>query len=65
MPHLLPRPLTLSALATALGTATLLAGCASAPRTTPPPQLGAATPATLKNCTALAQSLALPDTRIT
>ena len=66
MPHLLPRPLPLSALTMALvGTATLLAGCANAPRTTPPPQLGAATPATLKNCTTLAQSLALPDTRIT
>src|SRR3989344_2012698 len=65
MPHPLPRTLPLSALAMALGTATLLAGCASAPRTTPPPQLSAATPATLKNCTTLAQSLALPDTRIT
>lgn len=64
MPHPLPRPLPLSALAM-VGTATLLAGCASAPGTTPPPQLSAATPATLKSCTTLSQSLALPDTRIT
>lgn len=35
MKPLLPRTLTLSAIATAMGTAALLAGCASAPRTTP------------------------------
>ena len=52
-------------LATALGAAALLAGCASTPRTAPPPQLAAALPATLKNCATLASSLALPDTRIT
>src|SRR3989344_4505273 len=35
------------------------------PPSPPPPHPRPATPATLKNCTTLAQSLALPDTRIT
>ena len=63
---LLSRPAPHATLAaSALAVSALLAGCGSAPRTAPPPQLGAATPATLQNCATLAQSLALPDTRIT
>lgn len=54
-----PRPLALSA-----ATATLLMGCATAPRPVLP-QLSAATPATLQSCANLAGSLTLPDTRIT
>jgi pimeloyl-ACP methyl ester carboxylesterase len=57
-----PVPTRPLALAAAFGV--LLAGCSTAPRTNLP-QLAAATPATLQSCTALASSLALPDTRIT
>jgi len=56
---LLPHPAALGAAALAA----LLAGCSTAPRDAPP-QLAAATPATLRSCTDLAGSLALPDTRL-
>ena len=47
---LLSRPAPHATLAaSALAVSALLAGCGSAPRTAPPPQLGAATPATLQN----------------
>ncbi len=53
-------PLALSALPVAL-----LVGCGGGSSDNAPPQLTAATPATLQACTNLVNTLALPDTRIT